>query len=263
MSDQQNLQDIPSAIFSPGSADGHLPWTSPDGREISPSGLVAALANLSHRQVKALGLTTSGISGPLGNTSSRSVRLQSSLESRLQVQLTTAGSILFQQTWKVKATLSGRRYLAHTASARPISDSGCGSWVTASSRDWKDTPGMVAQRVDGRSRVDQLPRQAYLARWVIPTAQDGSRGSLPPRPHDTGVPLSRQVAECGPARYTADGTLLTGYDAGMTSGVQLSPEHSRWLMGYPVAWGFCADTATQSSRKWPPSSFGRTQTEAS
>lgn len=33
--------------------------------------------------------------------------------------------------------------------------------------------------------------------WVSPTAMDGNRGSLPPRPHDTGIPLSQQVAMAG------------------------------------------------------------------
>lgn len=32
-------------------------------------------------------------------------------------------------------------------------------WVTPSSRDWKDSPGMATERPDGRSRIDQLPRQ--------------------------------------------------------------------------------------------------------
>lgn len=34
-------------------------------------------------------------------------------------------------------------------------------WTTESSRDFKDTPGMIAEREDGRSRKDQLPRQVY------------------------------------------------------------------------------------------------------
>ena len=38
---------------------------------------------------------------------------------------------------------------------------------------------------------------AKLAGWVTPTARDGSRGNLPPRPHDTGVPLSQQVTLAG------------------------------------------------------------------
>lgn len=38
---------------------------------------------------------------------------------------------------------------------------------------------------------------ASLAGWCSPTAQDGSRGSLPPRPQDTGVPLSQQAVLAG------------------------------------------------------------------
>jgi len=41
-----------------------------------------------------------------------------------------------------------------------------GGWVTASARDWKDTPGMAIEREDGRTRLDQLPRQAHLTNWL-------------------------------------------------------------------------------------------------
>ena len=92
-------------------------------------------------------------------------------------------------------------------------------WATASARDWKDSAGMATEAVnpDGSSRVrlDQLPRQA-------------------------------QLAKDAPARLTASGELLTGSSAGMNGSGPLNPEHSRWLQGYPAAWGFCGATAMQS-----------------
>ena len=53
----------------------------------------------------------------------------------------------------------------------------------------------------------------------------------------------------GPARRTASGAILTGSSAGMVAGGRLSPGHSRWLMGYPAAWGSCGATAMRSCRR--------------
>jgi hypothetical protein len=54
-------------------------------------------------------------------------------------------------------------------------------WATASSRDWKDTPGMATTGTnpDGteRKRLDQLPRQAQLCPWRSPTSGDSIRGT--------------------------------------------------------------------------------------
>lgn len=122
-------------------------------------------------------------------------------------------------------------------------------WTTTTTRDWKDSGADIKPRADGKARLDQLPRQANLAGWATTTAQDHSRGVKPPRPQDTGVPLSQMVALVGPARLTASGQMLTGSSAGMESGGQLNPAHSRWLMGYPAAWDDCAPTAMPSSRK--------------
>ncbi len=73
--------------------------------------------------------------------------------------------------------------------------------VTPTTRDWKDTSGMTAQR-DGKERLDQLPRQAYTA---------------------------------GPLRLTVFGEMRTGSFVEMGNGVQLNPAHSRWLQGLPKA----------------------------
>lgn len=85
-------------------------------------------------------------------------------------------------------------------------------WVTPTTRDWKDTSGMTAQR-KGKERLDQLPRQAYTV---------------------------------GPLRLTVFGEMRTGSFVEMGNGVQLNPAHSRWLQGLPKAW----DTASPHYEQW-------------
>lgn len=75
-----------------------------------------------------------------------------------------SGSIEYSQTWKEFITPAGRRFWGHTASARRTSGRDCSGALTG---------------------------------WTSPTAVDGRRGNLPPRPHDTGVPLSQMVALTG------------------------------------------------------------------
>src|SRR5690606_14923886 len=97
----------PNVISLPVSAAGPTPLTLPDGRVTDPCGLALALANLSARQVREMGLTISGISGRPGSPSSASATLQSSLANRLQAALPLDGSTLYRLTWKERATPSG------------------------------------------------------------------------------------------------------------------------------------------------------------
>lgn len=224
-----------NATSSPGSADGALRRGLRGGPTTGLSGPARALANLSPRQAESADLLTSGTYGRIGSTSSESAALARSLESKLRQATASLGSTLYKTTWKRRATPSRRSISAARSSALRISGKGstsapmiegrpCSGWITATTRDHKDSPGMATVRPDGRSRIDQLPRQALLAAWTEGT-------------------------EPGPARLTASGEMRTGSSAETTLGGPLNPAHSRWLMGFPPAWDACAATETRSSRR--------------
>lgn len=180
MSTPSNCVNSRSATSSLASADGLSPCGKPDGLMIAPSGLAPALANLSARQAKELGLLTSATSGLRSSGSSGTAALQRSLASRLQALLASSGSTLYTLTWRPRATPSGLRICALRASAPRTSGSASTGWVTPTTRDWKDTPGMTAAR-GGRQRLDQLPRQAYLCALANgSSAETESAGQLNP-----------------------------------------------------------------------------------
>jgi len=109
-------------------------------------------------------------------------------------------------------------------------------------------PSPLANKTTPQTREDFTPNlaaRAAMAGWNAPTCNTNNQ---PTTRRGLGTLLGQcKIVE--PMRRLPSGQIQTGSDAGMESGGQLNPEHSRWLMGYPVEWDFCGDMAMRLCRK--------------
>lgn len=172
----------------------------------------------------------------------------------------------------------------HNDNARPLNEvARLASWPTARATDGGKG---VGEKI---GVGQDLPTTSRLASWPTPTAtREGAyqrRNGDPNQECPTLTGTSRLASWSTPAAHEAGGTperflerkreaiangaqlgvsltslslqaqladhgqTLTGSPAPTAARGQLSPEHSRWLMGYPVAWADAAPTATRSSRR--------------
>ena len=100
--------------------------------------------------------------------------------------------------------------------------------------------GPSAEKNTPQQREDFTPclaKQAQMCGCATPRAEDAE---------SCGMRHSRGVADTLSAQAGQD---LKSSTAGTGKPVALNPDHSRWLMGFPVEWGCCGATVMQSSRK--------------
>ena len=184
--------DTRSSIPLPALVAGPSLYDLLDGPRTEKSGPEAVLASPTRRRASKKETPTSATFGLRSSSSSKSDVLNLSLANKLRARLSTVGSIEYTQTWKELATPSGRRYWAHTASARTIYvnvSTGALALAACPTPNAHDTHNQGQNRekteshrfigVNGASRGADLPEIVKLMAWPkTPAACDGEGGTF-------------------------------------------------------------------------------------
>jgi len=190
----------------------------------------------------AAALRTRATSGPISPESFATLDHDGSWRKTSQgySQVTLDGSLeRFSETWP-RAGMTRNGTASRLPPSAPLTNAtGCGSWPTPSSRDWKDTPGMAQEAFDRsgafRNRIDQTARMVYAVErgmWPTPTAITDTGGA----------------AMCKWGGSGARAKLRTMTTSQELNGA-LNPTWVEWLMGYPLEWTALKDWGTRSFRR--------------
>lgn len=236
---QMSLFDSDGATSLPGLADGIMPSDSPGGPKTGRCGRGAVRANHTPQQESGRGTRTSGTCGRNSSGSSASAALTQSLANKCRELLGSAGSMEYRQTWKQKATPSGRLYWAHTASVPRTSDSDCFGLPTPQTHDCRGgkTPEQVeAMREKTGAGVSNLNEVCYLMGWPTPVKSSGDGGRVSSDPAAKVRPSGcRKQLTINDAAQLVGMTLPSSPAETKNRGV-LNPALALWLMGYPSSW---------------------------
>ena len=121
-------------------------------------------------------------------------------------------------------------------------DASLASWPTPLDDDANNCAGPARMRHLEQGRSPGLNVVASLATWPTPTREDSEATGV--RPQTEKRTESHTLPSA--ARLADSGETPRGSPAATGKRGQLSPGHSRWLMGLPPEWCDCAVTAMQS-----------------
>jgi len=206
------LKGLHSAISSPASASGRLPYEWPVGQTGDLFGPAPVPVSPSVLRESRKASPTNATSGPSGSALLPSDALQSFLESRLRQRLN--GSDLCEVIWKPWVTPWGAKLSKPRARVRTISATGSGLWATIrASEGEKGGPNMKFGA--GGQPLPAMAAQASAR--PTPTTRDHKDGHYQPNVPVNGL-LGRMVwpspTSLAPAK---DGNNEAGNSAGLVA----------------------------------------------